>query len=87
MGAGIVDDFHGGYFANALEHVFKVAFRSFVGKVAHVQPAVGDGLLGSSDALLLGAGHPGVRFGGVFVFDGRLALGRADAENAQEALP
>ena len=36
MGAGIVDDFHGGYFANALEHVFKVAFRSFVGKVAHV---------------------------------------------------
>lgn len=87
VSAGIVNDFHGGDFANALEHVFKVAFRSFVGEVAHIQPAVGDRLLGSDDAFLLGAGHPGICFGGVFVFDGQACPWPADAEDAQETLP
>ena len=88
VGAGVVNDFHGADFPDALEYVFKVAFRRFIGKVAHVKPAVGDGLLGSGNALLPVAGHAGIGVGGGFIPGGGfVVLGRADAEEAQETLP
>lgn len=80
---GVVNDFHGIDFPDALEHVLQVAFRSFIGKIAHIKPAVGDGLFGCGNAILPVAGYAGVGFGGGFI-PGRMLviLGRTNAEEA-----